>query len=378
MKYTLLLVSSLLSFTISAQITITSAAFPAVGDTLRTATDNLPTNITITPPGGNQTWIYTSLMSGFTQEQVVHAAGEGTFHAAFPDAEIMINAANNGENYYNVTNNRFELIGFGGQDPLGQGIEVVTRFNPPLVERHATLHFIDNFNTNGALLFPFATDDIPGNIFDNLPISPDSLRVRVAITRNDLVDAWGKITIPGGMYDVLREKRVEIRETRLDAKISFLPWQDITDIALQYLNIPQLGKDTIIRYYFLSNEAKEPIAVVTMNADESAVTSVEYKSNNLTNPVQDPSNFKQGIYAYPNPAMVNVRLEFVNIPSGDYQLQFYNLLGKEMGRRPIAIREDYYVEKLDISWLRQGVYLYSLVDKQGQVLLTRRLMVARP
>src|SRR5690606_39507175 len=71
-------------------------------------------------------------------------------------------------------------------------------------------------------LFPYTT------LFRS-PISPDSVRLRIAISREDEVDAWGELEIPTGTYNVLREKRTEIRSSAVEAKIIGLGgWFDIT------------------------------------------------------------------------------------------------------------------------------------------------------
>lgn len=378
MKHTILMITMLAAVAAGAQITVTNATFPVVGDTLRTAIDDMPTGIVaLTPPGGNQQWDFSSLLAGFTREQIIRPAAEGNAAASFPEAEYFIEIANGGQNYYNATGQRIELVGFSGEDPLGQGFQVVTSFNPPIVERRATLEFLAINQSNAALLFPFSPDDVPGDIFDQLPISPDSLRVRVAINRLDVVDGWGSLTIPGGTYDVLREKRTEYREVRLDAKVPILGWLDVTDLALANLPVPGLGVDTLVRYYYFNDEEKEPIAIATVNNEQNAVTSVEFKANNTSTPVHNAANPRPGVYAYPNPAMVNIRFDFVNLPEGNYKLQFYDLLGKEVLRRQYAIHGD-QTEKIDVSSLRPGVYLCSVTNSKGKIVATRRIAVVRP
>ena len=73
------------------------------------------------------------------------------------------------------------------------------------------------------------------------------------------MDAWGTMSIPGGTYDVLREKRTLDQDVRLDAKVGFLGWQDITDIVLGLTDIGAdvLGNNQVVRYYFWNDVAKE-------------------------------------------------------------------------------------------------------------------------
>lgn len=362
---------------VTAQITVTNETFPRPGDTLFIAIDNVPSGINVGMPGGDQRWDFTTLQSPFSRRTIVKSATEGTFSTSFPDAEVLISLAENTENYYSVTSDRFELIGFAGVDPAGLGIEALTGFDPPIIERRATMNYFDNNQMEAALSYAVATDDLPAQLLDQLPIRPDSLRLRVTISRTDEVDAWGRLTIPGGIYDVLREKRREVRDVRLDAKLGFLPWTDITDIALQALSIDELGENIVVRYHYFSNESKEPIAVVTMAADEQTVINVEYKSNDVVTNVQNINSLRPGVYAFPNPAIVNVKFEFSNLPKGKYTIKIYNIIGREVWRKDYEIN-GHRTEKVDISMLRKGTYLYSLINEEGKTITTHRLVVIRP
>ncbi len=374
MKPTLLFAFALGILCASAQITITSESFPAIGDTLRIAIDNLPGNIQITPSGPNQRWDFTNLQSPFARQVIVRRTLEGTHHAFFPTANQMTTPIENAEAYYRATSTAYQMVGIYGKAPFNFGIEGGTSFNPPVLERRAPMRYGDDKRTESAFAYPFSSDDLPDFVLDQLPITPDSLRIRIATKRHDIVDAWGRLIIPGGIYNVLREKRTEIREARVDAKFRFLGWQDITNLIP---NSDLVRKDTTVYYYFLSNEAKEPIAIVTMDKAEERATRVEYKANDLTTNVQNAEALKPGVYAYPNPAIVSVRFEFSNLSPGDYKLVIYNILGAEVWSQRYYINGQ-RIEKVDISTLRKGTYLYSLQDESGKVLVTRRLVVIRP
>lgn len=363
---------------VNAQISLDSAAyFPVVGDTLFSATDNAPTGITITAAGGDQTWDFSSLQSGITSMRIIQPLSDAPNPDAFPGANAYIAQQLGGNGFYRSSAESFAIIGFEGEDPLGQGIEVETPFTPPYIERWGSLDFFDLNNLNSALTIAVAADDIPGNIFDGLPISPDSIRVRVVIDRTDLVDAWGSMTIPGGTYDVLREKRTEIREIRLDAKISILPWTDITDIAIDALPIDELGIDTTVTYNFWSNDAKEPIAVITTDANESAITAVTYKYNDVISSIVNINPSTPELYVYPNPVVIQTRFEFSNMPEGEYQLDIYNLTGQSVWSKKYHIN-DYRLETVNLSRLQKGMYLYQLRDENGKQIATNRLIIATP
>lgn len=357
-----------------AQITVTASSFPEIGDTLFLNIDNLPVNISVSDPGPDQRWDFSTLQSPFSRKTVVRFPGDGEGSAGFSGADFMIMLGENLEGYFRSTPNQLRVLGYYGEDPLGLGAETLTRFNPYIVDRHVPLRYLDDFQSGYNLSLTIPADELPRQILDQLPITPDSLRIRIQSEREDFVDAWGKLIIPGGIYDVLREKRIETRKTRLDAKIGFLPWQDITSLVP---GIDQLGDLTTVSYHYFSNEIKEPVAVLFLDESEETVLRVEYKANDVTTDVQSIHDLKPGVYAFPNPAIVNVRFEFSNLPADNYTLTIFNILGVEMWQ------EDYFIdgsrtEKVNIASLRKGTYLYSLSDSRGRTLTTKRLMVIKP
>ena len=357
-----------------AQITVTNESFPQVGDTLFTRSDNLPSGINITAAGPAQNWDFTNLEAPFTQQSVLRAANTGMFFSAFPSADLLIEFQEGAEAYYKVSNNKIKNMGYIGEDPLGLGINAMARFDPWYVERTAPMNYGNTHAYEANLVFPFSMDDLPSGIFDNLPITPDSLRLRIAYDREDEVDAWGTIRLPRGLYDVLREKRMETRRLRLDAKLGFLPWQDITDLLPDET---QFEPDTTITYYFFSNEAKEPIAVLYTSNEGNSVSRVEYKADDTATDVQNINALRPDIYAYPNPALEYVRFEFTNLKRGNYKLKLYNILGVEVWSKNYYIQNN-LTDKIDITPFRKGTYLYSLIDKSEKTLVTKRLMVVRP
>ena len=373
------LISFLFTLMMQAQITLTDAYFPSIGDTLKTAFDAMPSGIVINPPGGttNQTWDF-SAVQGMTRQVIYRPASEGGSNAEFPSADLFVQLAPVGEMYYNKTATNFEWIGYQGVDPTNLGINLLVHLNPALIERKAPLNFIDFGSSSAAALLPFAADDIPGGILDSLPVTPDSIRLRITVDRTSVVDGWGKASIPGGVYDVLREKRIELRETRMDVKIGVGPlaqWIDVTDLIPGF---DFLGKDTTTTYTFYNDNEKEAIAIVTVdNQNNNLVNAVEYKDNGVQTNVRYVNTGKPDLIAYPNPAIDEVRIEFFNLPSSNYKLKIYNILGIVVWEKKYTISGN-RSEKINLTNLKKGTYLYSLVSETGKIISTKRLMIMRP
>ncbi len=371
--------SLLFVFAIQAQpITVTNAYFPQVGDTLKMAFDGMPSGIVINPPGGStdQNWDFNSAQ-GMSRQVIYLPASEGEASAEFPSADMVVKLDPVGETYYKKTATTFELIGYQGLDPANLGINLIVQLNPTLIERKAPLNFIDFGNSYAAILLPFAADQIPGGILDSLPLQPDSIRLRVTIDRTNVVDGWGKATIPGGTYDVLREKQIEERNTLLDVKVGIGPFsQWIEDVAVPGLDF--LGKDTLTTYSFYNDEEKEAIAIVTVdNQDNNIVDAIEYKDNGIQTNIRYVNTGKPDLIAYPNPAIDEVRIDFFNLPASVYTLKVYNILGIIVMEKKYNINGD-RTEKINLTNLRKGTYLYSLINDSGKIISTKRLMIMRP
>ncbi|MBI5917092.1 MAG: T9SS type A sorting domain-containing protein [Bacteroidetes bacterium] len=351
---------------LGAQITVTNATFPALGDTLRLATDHSPGGINaLTPPGGNQAWDFSSLQADLTQQIVYKAATEGSASSSFPAADLFVAFDDGTEAYFNVTTTNFERLATLGPDPAGIGMTLLNVFTPPHIERKAPLAFFDINQQSQGMLLRLHPTEFPAAFLQSLPVTPDSLRFRVAWNTLEVVDAWGTLTIPNGNFDVLRAKRTEYRESRLDAKVPPLGWLDITDVAIQTGLASGLGVDTTVAYHFYNNVAKEPIAVVTLDNAQSQATQAVYKNIGPTTGVGSPNPSAPAWTLFPNPTTEAVYFDGKHIMPGDYALQIIGTNGTVVLSKTLS-----GTESVDVSKLAVGNYFYRIADQGGKVLGT--------
>lgn len=371
-----------MSSSLVAQITVTSATFPAPGDTLRTVVDTEP-NINLQAPGEDLTWNFTSL-DGPVFENIILDASQGVSFAEFPNATIMTGQTPLAETYFQTTATTYTSLGYSGQDPIGLGLDVAFKNTPPLVERVSPLNYNDDNNSSSFVSVPFAWSDLPAIITDSLPLptTPDSIAIEVSTTRTETVDAWGKVILPVGTYDVLRVRRLDVTETSVQALVPTFPgfpsiWVNVTSFLGGVS--PFLGGDTTLTYRYYNDESKEPIAIIRADPIDETPTNAEYKS-------ADPNTVsviklygkKPNIYAYPNPAIDQVRFDLVNIPNGTYDLNIYNILGVKVWSNKYNFTNSADTIQLDLNNFSKGTYLYSLVNNEGKTFATRRLVILRP
>jgi hypothetical protein len=378
---TTIFVSLILCAPALAQITVTNATFPAAGDTLKMAIDNSPGTIVAvyTPPGGSQVWDLSGLHVDSTQDFVFRAASEGSVSAQVPGAELVTVLSHNTEEYYNVTSSRFEVQASYGIQPYDLVSNALFAYNPPLTERQAPLNFFDFYQSSSGILEEFPPSAFPPTLIAAFSPSPDSLRYRVSISRIDVVDGWGKLSIPGGTYDVLREKRTQYRETRLDAKITPLGWLDVTDMAIS-AGSKGLGVDTTVSISFYNNMEKETIARVTLNSAQNAATHTWFKYNPPVTSVAAAGTNVPGTIVlydnYPNPFNPSTTIRYRLPILSSVTVSVFNTLGQLVAT--LVQREQdagYHEIAFDARDLASGVYLYRL--QAGEFVKSKKLILLR-
>ena len=362
----------------SAQITVTNATFPVAGDSLVFAVDNQPLGMNpASAPGGPQVWDFTTLQKEDNLSVVYRPAAAGGQVASFPGADLVV--IGQGETYFNSTNSKLEVLGYSGGDPSGFGLNIVAKFNPVIVERSSPMNFFDISQQTTNLSLPFSTDGLPDSLFNGAPFIPDSIRLRINTQRLAVVDGFGTCQIPGGTYPVLRQKRTEYTTTGMDVLVPFLGWVDLGTLlggggggGIGGF----LGTDTTVTYRFYSNTEKEEIAIATMSTDLTTIESIQFK-NISTSPTVEPTFSMGGIQAFPNPAVESVRFDCTNLAPGEYTLKMFNIIGKCVWKKNYTLSGNTSF-RVDLDDFKKGTYIYSLVDKQGNAVGTKRLVVLKP
>ncbi len=359
--------------TLQAQPVINNDILPKIGDTVILASDNLPEGIAIFSEEGQQDWDFMDLQSAFSKKVVVKKVAQYKGDFLFPNADIKIEDLSGIENYYHLHKNELKLVGTNGVDPYGLGIEMQTTYDPAFVTLKTPMAYGDIANTSGQFTSTLAANKLPITLLYSLPILPDSVRFVSSIERSQEIDAWGHLVLPDNSFEVVRERRITAIKTRLEVKVGLFPWRDITD----EMYTTRFPKEQIkLSYHFYSNETSMPVATVTMKPDGVNAASINYIVTDPTSTMRNTTG-KPDIYAYPNPAINDVRFEFSNLPPARYTMKIFNILGVPIMEKSYQL-SGFKTIKWDVSKLRKGTYLYSLVNEKGNPIATKRLMVIRP
>ena len=196
--------------TVVAQITVTSATFPVVGDAFKSARPvSLPPFETFyTPPAFNVHWDASSLLPGQRIQTLFRSPSTGVYSANFPAANMM---TGNGiaETYYRTSLGKVEVLGVAGNArgaPTDTfGVDWVATFTPPFIERPATIDFFDIRQNaiQGYVSLP-AGNALPESLRSITSDYPtlDAWRVRFNYNATDTVDAFGDLKVPGAAAPV--------------------------------------------------------------------------------------------------------------------------------------------------------------------------------
>jgi hypothetical protein len=344
---------------------------PSAGDAYIMATDPIPSGIRIQTAGPNKRWDFTTLIAPYARQYSWRDASG----AKIPGIEYLTAPTEAfTEAFFHKTASELRIGRARGQDPLGVSHNSLIVYSPALTLRKFPLRYGDQGTYRTTMTITCAAGDASPLVLRKLPFQPDSLRFRVNVERLTEVDAWGRLIIPGGIYDVLRERQTESWDIQIDVRIGKRKWQHISSM----LDIPIIFPHTeILSYAFYNNSFPEPIATATMDASsENTVARMEFK---VFDTEETPllTSLSPNIFVYPNPAIVNARFEFFNLPTGEYELSIFDPIG-----RPILMKR-YYVsgnrtERIDVSEFRKGGYLYTLKDNKGNTIATKRFIVIRP
>ena len=361
-----------MNIVVVAQPTIDENILPKIGDTIILANDNLPEGVVIFPSKGEQEWDFMNLQSAFSKKTVVQSVSLPEANP-YKEADVVIEDLEGVKNYYHLHADELKLVGRAGVDPYGIGITIPTTFEPNYSVLKTPIEYESVQNFSGQFVSTLSSTELPITVLYSLPILPDSIRFISSIETSQEADAWGHLVLPDNSFEVLRERRITTIKTRMEVKVGLFTWRDITDD----IYTPIFPKEEIkLSYHFYSNETQMPVLVAQMKEDGIHAESIQYLVSDPSSTIRNTST-QPDVYAYPNPAINDVRFEFSNLPPAKYKLKVFNILGMTL------MEEDYQLSgfktiKWDVSKLRKGTYLYSLVNNEGKTIATRRLMVIRP
>ncbi|PLX01629.1 MAG: hypothetical protein C0594_12800, partial [Marinilabiliales bacterium] len=232
-----------------AQITFTSTDLPAVGDTFLFYID---TNcvVDLGTPSGNQNWDLTGLDEDSASAIAYFDPSGLPFSGDFPTANLC-NGDSTGYMFYNVSNSGMEIVGMRAEFP---NLMTINFTDPSLL--------LGTPVTYGSSFTDYSEWEIA---YDYNPADMDTFYVSTS-NKTLNCDAWGSISTPYGFYDdVLRIKENTINVANLIIELNGSP-----------VYTQEVSRDTVVNYFFITNELHYPVATIKLNPDESEILEIEY------------------------------------------------------------------------------------------------------
>ncbi len=332
-----------------AQITLTVAEMPDIGDTIRysEATPVSMVGYNFTATGVNHTWNFSNLShAGQTVDTFVAVLSTPIFYypvflgnATIAKKEESVNMASfsltNVYDFFKETPTDFTRVGFAAQL---NGLPLPTLYTSP----DSIYRFPLNYGNTDSCEFGFSISVPTLFSYDN-----ESKRVNMA-------DGWGTLTTPFGTFQTLRVKSVI---TSRDS---------IASDSLPFPIPPTITTTT--EYKWLANGYRSPLLVATTR--DLGGTTVIYMDHyhSVTGIRNHPDSFKPGSEAtlkpFPNPTSGSFGVELnVAEPGLPVVYSLKDRTGKLVQTGTLMI--DSGKLRMDISGLQPGVYYLQLQQQDG-------------
>jgi len=236
---------------------------------------------------GNQTWDFSTLLQ-HVEDTIVPIHPDSTNHKNdFPKANLA-HGTKDSANYQANNNNALCNLGFGGYNTR-VGSDIIFKFDKP----DTITHFPIMYNSNN-------TDTVKthgmGILYTNA--NGYDIKVRMDFFRNQVSNAWGKVTTPVKEYDAIRvyDKMVTfdsiwvdimgnwnlVSDTSITSHI-YTFWTDDQTVKYPLITVQyDIEQDTVINTKWI---------LKSVELDHTAISNIEDKTINLyPNPTQNIVN----------------------------------------------------------------------------------------
>lgn len=341
-----------------AQITITSADMPSVGDTLRVSIAQGTNNVDHTLSGTNYLWDFSAL-TPIAQDLYKFNAPTAipfNFLATYgllnpsPDSIPFLGVLpNNFTDYFKNSSSGYRQVGSSFEyAPLGN-------FTVPIL--YSAADYVYNF--------PLALNDIDTSISEFSFGIPGTFYLKEWRTRVNTVDGWGTLITPFGTFQSLRVRSV------IEAR-------DSISLDSTGNNSFVINRPTAIEYKWLVNGGGVPYLQVdaTIAGNMEIVNTVTYRDSMRDNVFQvgvgdDLSNSSE-IYLFPNPTTHTLYVA-TTLPNGtDATIRITDAAGRVLYSEG-HINLINGVMSVDCSTLSAGVYFIHVLSK-NQIVATSRFV----
>ena len=337
------------SCTAFAQIEITGSDISnmfAIGNSATIHENHTQSSVDIGSPGAGNSWNFIALQSNFTAELSSVDPSTSPYFTDFPTAEFCTykQGSQPGSDYktwsYSTLNGYFDNLGTASTNSAYPGDTIFVVYFPA---RHT---FMNPTTFNTQVSQGFSQTIYVNGVYQN----------SYSVSLNSIVDAYGTMTLPGGVsYDALR-----LRET-IDIQIIGL-------VFVNYIFIAKNGAQVNLRPTDSNPPNSGTISADITRYNSPFTTSVEQISGL-------PENFSLQ-QNYPNPFNPSTLIEY-SIPEQSFvDLKVYDILGNEVATL-VNEEQSAGVYRADFTGadLTSGIYFYQL--QAGNFVETKKMILIK-
>jgi len=210
---------------------------------------------------------------------------------------------------------------------------------------------------------------IPDSLAPFISLSPlldkiDSLNIKITLTNNFNVDAWGDVTIPIGTYASLRINAEETTATSWSAYCS-----NSGGLGGGWYAVPQQllpgETETVNHYQWWTNDASVKFIVADLEVDSAGnVIAASFLTIPQTSAVTELPEDAITIFPIPTIYQLNIEANFTDLAT----YKMYNMHGD-------LILENTFTKntKVDLNNIAKGTYLLNVSNEKGSI--TKKIIV---
>jgi len=349
------------------QLTLEKEVFPEVGDSIIMLRDLASSNYNLLA-GENRVWDFKQLETPLYSTITFKTSD---FYERNDQAGRVFMMDNGQLSFLYITSQKgLEEIGFLLKIGDENKRSFPVYYDKSIIISSSSLSFGEKIYNRVKFDFEIEKKDLPLSLQKELPKSIKNIRISGIKSLHRNCDAWGKLFLPDNNFLTNRIKVTEHYEIRLyDTKSGkAIPYFD-DEMKFELLPVKQNSSS----YEFYSNKLNYIAAKVNLNQDGS-ISSIDYQSRDpRAQGVNLESRFSDFVL-YPNPTFNLAKVFISNHEAGSYSLAVYNIIGKKLWQRTITV-DGQSIIKENFGFLPKGTYLISLLDKNGNILRTTRLVI---
>ncbi|MEW6467965.1 MAG: T9SS type A sorting domain-containing protein [Bacteroidota bacterium] len=330
-----------------AQITVDQWDVAGVNTVIRQAADTNPT-VGPGPSGANVSWNLAAMQQHVVDTLLFTNPNWTPYGSSFPGANLAVQFGS--QNAYAYLNNQSNgLFAMGQYGDFGLG-PMAAEFNPDdqMIAFPSTYNTTYNNTSVVTITMPFT--QIPG---------ADSIRIKSTTIKTCMVDGWGNVTTPLGMFPSLRQKDYRRTYDTIWAHAIFPPgWQML-----------QANADTNYHFAWWADGVGFPLVEMD-SALDGTIDGVNWlQATPAPGGYSEPAVYNN-IIVFPNPASGQVRFDLSKVEAE--KVEILDAAGQVVAA--LSVTGD--LLSADVSTLSAGIYFFRVSAASGAFLGMGRFSVA--